>query len=298
MTREYALVVFVGLPAVVGLFWVIAWALERRGIQRAKDRLSAHAHCKHGARVFGVKCHKCYQETEAFFAETDKTEVRGTVPWVSGFTKILVDTHVFKAGERVVTKGSRIVHLGRPYYHEGKPAWECRVEGAGLGVVLEEDIFFKAPQDSPEYWVRGDCLVCAQPTCSYKQSRYQPWGHSCAPAPLKPRFKVGQWVRYGGATGTLCYITTMHTDGSCSSQGSSDAAFSALGRDLEYALPAHGEVWRWTKRSCPERAVEHPVHWGAFRITEAFYQTTFEATVGYEVACGCLEPVNFGKGGS
>lgn len=66
---EKGLAFLIGMVTVILLAKVIGWASQCRRQRKAKDLLDAYPKCKHGARVFGVKCDKCYRETEAFFAD-------------------------------------------------------------------------------------------------------------------------------------------------------------------------------------------------------------------------------------
>lgn len=119
--------------------------------------------------------------------------------------------------------------------------------------------------------------------------------------PAVPRpFKVGQWVRrsskkaYALKDGIHLWkivklqLNFVQVMTNCGELGVSYD-------DIEPAVPRNGEWWRWIRRDCPERAVYHRDP-SSFEVRSTSFLLFHPATIGYEVACGCLVPANFGRG--
>ena len=113
-----------------------------------------------------------------------------------------------------------------------------------------------------------------------------------------PRFKPGQWVRY--KSGVLLHLIgpSKHecsggwrwdAEGAASPNSDNPAERWLLAlHECEPAVPREGEVWEYAPCQTHEREVAVRRSWSWSFASQPFMLEY--------VACGCLVPVNFGKG--
>lgn len=294
----------------VGLFaFLLRWLLQKRADRRADVR----PRCKHGVdKLRGPKCQACQSAVAQEFAQYEQAKkTKEQDPWVydkdaPGDFKIDPDwakkardsygdvgrgiaEDVYRMSlqrERIRAaifgrpgdKSNELKCEWRPFQdHEPQPvapAIRCHRCGADSfeGRALQGD-----GGEMPYICVEAGCSTWTTPL---------------------PKFKVGQWVRTRseklGRVLAIEHLKAIDLYRFRIVLELNSLGHSLVPEFLDAALPRVGEWWRWTVRSCPERTVEHRP--GIFMVDDMFIARNHHATLGYEIACGCLEPVNFGKG--
>lgn len=101
------------------------------------------------------------------------------------------------------------------------------------------------------------------------------------------KFRIDQWVR-SKASNLLYRITVLADDGDVLGTGHGGIAWFSP-EHIEEAFPHKGEVWQWVKPTC--ECHSHVIATWPYRWDYFAGEPSRDA-----VRCGCLIPVNFGRG--
>ena len=165
------------------------------------------------------------------------------------------------------------------------------VSGVARVTVGPEGVVYHggpAPRPTPELCTA--CFVKAH-TCILvvAGSHHRVCGecHAKLTAKPAPSFRVGQWVRF--KTGQLARIIAVHPNGTChieSTVGRSGMTANEMSV-FEPAIPRVWEWWEWKTCATHGMIKDDPA-----KLTHSLTGAVVEAAV----ICGCIAPVNFGRG--
>lgn len=255
------------------LLFVMDWAARRRLGRPQRDLDAARIKCKHGVNVYALReerCAVCYAEARDFFGDEK--------PNLTEITKAYVSA-------KATSEKTLMTMCGKCGYSQPTLQQWFHDCAAGASNVVKTILCGHCGRDSFNRNLLTNIGSCDSPIWRCHDG-----------CKRQPKFKVGQWVRLNREPGELEHIghlvRIIKVESGDLYMAQGEMQVVGISEEwVDVATPRRGE-W-WAPKYCKK-------HMGAdedyLDVPQRAEGWVTDSVTPARILCGCLIPVNFGKG--